>query len=123
MKEIDLECNRLVASSYEEEVDCFLIGLFQLHEEVRCSNAKCYSHLTSCYDPAVKFKVETSSNSKEKESIMRFYVKCLYQQCISSSNSLQLLLDFAEFLLTESLDLFLLSKVFSKISLHQLDTF
>jgi hypothetical protein len=60
---------------------------------------------------------------KEKEPSSRFYVKCLYQQCLSFDSSLGLLLDYCEFLLNESLDFYEITRIFKKIELFKLNMF
>ncbi len=71
------------------------------HERGRCPNSACSLKQISVYDPILKQEFSTLSIVKEKESALRFYLKCIYDQALAHKKTNERMLDFVEFSLVE----------------------
>lgn len=94
----------LEESDYNKDKDTILIGIMAYHFRKYCHNPRCWTKLDLVYDPLLKHSFSAKALIREKDSILRFYLKCLYQKAMQANPNQKLMMDFCEFKLSEFAD-------------------
>jgi len=106
------------------DTEAMLLGIFNTHEATNCGNMKCSRWRTHVYDPVLKMRVKIGEEGRERESSLRFYLRCVYERAVNEQNRDQsILVDYCEFILAEFGNVLILSSVFKELSKKYLSIF
>lgn len=90
--------NKYEMADEDEEVDCEVRGIMHEHYTRGCRNPACIANLRECYDSKKKKKCAITKIAQGKVSVIKFFVKCLYETAlVEHPDDAQLEIDYIEF--------------------------
>ncbi len=101
MKEYELNLSVLLEESDSDKGKENLLAGIIAYSHSSCKNPFCWSKNHVIYDPLLKREFAPQLIVKEKESALRFYLKCIYDQALAHKKTNERMLDFVEFSLVE----------------------
>jgi small basic protein len=102
LKDNELNMDLLLEESDgRKDKETILVGMLAHHVNSHCGNPRCWSQQESVYDPVLKHTFAARSLIREKDSVLRFYLRCLYQKALHFDPNKQTMLDYCEFAISE----------------------
>jgi len=118
LKDNELSLSLLLEDSdNNKNKENLLVGMIAHHLAINCPYEHCWSHQENVYDPLLKHSFNSRSLVREKDSVLRFYIKCLYERALEEHGSKELMLDYCEFAISEMSDFSRHTLILTELSL------
>lgn len=77
----------LEESDNNKDKENLLVGMIAYHIALKCPSERCWTKQEISFDPVLKHAFSSASLVREKDSVLRFYIKCLYERALEEHSS------------------------------------